>query len=139
MVNDFFAEFEKICNKVKIPKKESRSATIYLKQISEKNKILNWFFSIGPFPAPMHDTTLDCFILTEKFLFNCEFKKDVPLIHMIPLSEIINISEKIHGKQIRVSFLIASIGGITIWDSLENRDELENFVNIIRNKLIDFE
>jgi len=138
MVKDFATELEEICKKANVPKKDKDMMIKYLEPFFKKTKVVEWYFSIGPLTPPMDNTLLDCFILTEKFLINCEYKKSIPLIHMMPLNEIVHISERSHEKNILVILHSESArGGITIVDLLKNRDELENFVNQIRYKLLE--
>ena len=132
MTDDLFTDFEKKCEKVKIPKKEIERAITYLKPNIKKNEIIDWYFSIGPFPPVFPETKLDCFILTKKNLIDCEFKNNNPLIHIILLEEVINISEKIANNIIYVSISIASLAGIVIPERLKYRENLEKFVNEIR-------
>lgn len=138
MVKDFLTELENICDKIKIPKKDKEKMKKYLKPIFEKTKVIDWYFSIGPLSPFLQDTKLDCFLLTEKFIINCEYKTDVPLIHMMPINEIIHISERTKENLIAVLLHSESAsGGISIVDKLKNRDKLENFANQIRYKMLD--
>jgi len=141
-INEFFSIFELECKKVNISKEKIEKTKTYLEPILKKSKIIEWFFVFGPFPPNYPEIILDCFILTNKFLYDCEFKgkePSEPLIHMISLREIINIDESVEKNIIIATAHASSLGGINIIDSLKNRDNLEKFVNQIRSQLIEQE
>lgn len=102
------------------------------------DKIVDYYISKGQLPS-YPDVVFDVMVLGKEGLYDCEVKqKKGALFHFVPLSKIVEITEKFkEPEHLTILFKVGELGGGTvIEDKLSETEKMRMFARAVRNEIV---
>ena len=101
------------------------------------DKIVNYYSAKGQLPS-FPDVVFDVMVLGKEGLYDCEMKQTGALFHFVPLSKIVDISEKFQGVDyLTIHFKVGGLGGGTvIEDKLSESKNMRMFSRAVKNEIV---
>jgi len=109
-----------------------------LSQFIGRDEVIDYYISKGPLPD-FPDTVFDAFILSEKCLYDYEIQQKGVLLHVQPLSGIVNVTERFaEGDFLTLHFKIGEMGGgLVLQDKLSESGNMRRFSRAVINKIVE--
>jgi hypothetical protein len=100
------------------------------------DKIVDYYTAKGPLPS-FSDVVFDALVLGKEGLYDCEMKQKGALFHFVPLSKIVEISEKFkEPDHLNIQFKVGELGGgAVIENKLSESKEMRMFARAVRNEI----
>lgn len=102
------------------------------------DEVIDYYITQAPLPD-FPDTLFDVFALTEDYLYNFEMRQHISLRHVLPLNNIIAISEGFSGKEnnfLTISFRVAGLGYCVIMeDEVGSKEYLRRFSGKVKDTI----
>jgi hypothetical protein len=118
---------------------DSTKVSQELSEFIGNDEVLEYYILSGPFPI-FPDTMFEIVMLSKKCLYDFEIKEQGALRHVLPLSQIIQISEEFGGeeaeKYITVHFRVSALGtGLVFQSKLKDIRNIREVSNAVRRRI----
>jgi hypothetical protein len=130
-----FSELRTVCTAVGL---DCEKVKTELAEFVGRDKIVDYYITKGKLPS-FPDAVFDVMVLGEKGLYDYDMRQKGVLIHFVPLSKIVAISEAFEADDyLTIHFKVGELGGgVVVQDKSSESKNMRMFAGEVRNKIVE--